>query len=99
MEAFKISVDISEERTLTLALPQNIPLGKAEMMVIVQPLADEQNDDPGREREKGADVQYTVVEFNHELFLSPRLSVTACRQSPWQRNTDRPVGPGNPLRH
>lgn len=43
MEVFKMSVNLSEDRTLTLDLPQNIPLGRAEMMVIVQPLADGRN--------------------------------------------------------
>jgi len=38
MEAFKLSVDIDAERKITVDLPQNIPLGKAEMMIIVQPL-------------------------------------------------------------
>ena len=44
MEAFKLSVDIGDERKITVDLPQNIPLGKAEMMIIVQPLTN------GRER-------------------------------------------------
>jgi len=38
MEAFKLSIDIDDERKITVDLPQTIPLGKAEMMIIVQPL-------------------------------------------------------------
>ena len=38
MEAIKVSVDITEKRKLTLDLPPDIPLGQAEVMIIIQPL-------------------------------------------------------------
>lgn len=37
MEAIKLSVEIDENRQVVIHLPPNIPLGKAEMMVIIQP--------------------------------------------------------------
>jgi len=47
MEAFKLSVDIDEKRKVIVDLPQSIPPGKAEMMIIVQPLTN------GGERRRG----------------------------------------------
>lgn len=47
MEAYKLSVEIDERRKLIFDLPQNIPVGKAEIMIIVQPSSN------GKERRKG----------------------------------------------
>jgi hypothetical protein len=38
MEAYKLSIDINEKRKIIFDLPSTIPLGKAEIMIIVQPM-------------------------------------------------------------
>ncbi|MBN2088813.1 hypothetical protein JW964_04335 [candidate division KSB1 bacterium] len=38
MEAFKLAVNIDNKRKVVVDLPPDIPLGKAEMIIIVQPL-------------------------------------------------------------
>jgi len=73
MEAFKLSVDIDDERKITVDLPQNIPLGKAEMMIIVQPLTN------GKERrgeinlaargitpQQAAEMRHRVISFEED---------------------------------
>ncbi|OGC03047.1 hypothetical protein A2V82_06035 [candidate division KSB1 bacterium RBG_16_48_16] len=40
MEAFKFAVDIDNKRKVVVDLPADTPLGKAEIMIIIQPLAD-----------------------------------------------------------
>ena len=73
MEAFKLSVDIDDERKITVDLPQNIPLGKAEMMIIVQPLTN------GQERrgeinlaargitpQQAAEMRHRVISFEED---------------------------------
>jgi hypothetical protein len=73
MEAFKLSVDVTEKRKMILDLPQSIPLGKAEVMVIIQPLTN------GRERrgeidlasrgitpEQAAEMRNRVISFEED---------------------------------
>jgi len=73
MEAFKLSVDIDDERKVTIDLPKNIPLGKAEMMIIVQPLTN------GKERrgeinlaargitpQQAAEMRHRVISFEED---------------------------------
>jgi hypothetical protein len=73
MEAFKLSVDVTETRKMILDLPQSIPLGKAEVMVIIQPLTN------GRERrgeidlalrgitpEQAAEMRNRVISFEED---------------------------------
>jgi len=38
MEAIKLAVDIDRKRKVIVDLPSDIPLGKAEIMIIIQPL-------------------------------------------------------------
>lgn len=38
MEAIKLAVDIDKKRKVVVDLPPDIPLGKAEIMIIIQPL-------------------------------------------------------------
>lgn len=38
MEAIKLAVDINRSRQVVVDLPADIPLGKAEIMIIIQPL-------------------------------------------------------------
>lgn len=38
MEAIKLAVDIDGKRKVVVDLPPDIPLGKAEIMIIIQPL-------------------------------------------------------------
>lgn len=40
MEAIKLAVDIDRKRKVVVDLPGDIPLGKAELMIIIQPLKD-----------------------------------------------------------
>jgi hypothetical protein len=73
MEAFKLSVDVTEKRKMILDLPQNIPLGKAEVMISIQPLTN------GRERrgkidlasrgitpEQAAEMRNRVISFEED---------------------------------
>ena len=43
MEAFKVAVDIDDKRMVVVNLPSDFPLGKAEIMIIIQPLALDQD--------------------------------------------------------
>jgi len=38
MEAIKLAVDIDRKRKVVVDLPPDIPLGKAEILIIIQPL-------------------------------------------------------------
>ncbi len=38
MEAIKLAVDIDRKRKVVVDLPSDIPLGKAEILIIIQPL-------------------------------------------------------------
>ena len=42
MEAFKYAIDINEKRNIVVNLPTTIPIGKAEIVIIIQPLNDGQ---------------------------------------------------------
>lgn len=42
MEAFKYAIDINEKRNIIVNLPTTIPIGKAEIVIIIQPLNDGQ---------------------------------------------------------
>lgn len=38
METYKLSVEVSEKRQVVIDLPLSIPLGQAEILVVVQPI-------------------------------------------------------------
>ena len=42
MEAFKYAIDINEKRNIVVNLPTTVPVGKAEIVIIIQPLNDGQ---------------------------------------------------------
>jgi len=50
MEALKLSIDVDEKRQVVVNLPQSIPVGKAEIMIIIQPVTN------GRERRGEIDL-------------------------------------------
>jgi hypothetical protein len=73
MEALKLSVDIDERRKVSVDLPPSIPLGKAEIMLIIQPMTN------GRERkgeidlaargitpEQAAEMRNRVISFEED---------------------------------
>jgi hypothetical protein len=47
MEAIKLSVDIDAKRQVLVDLPKHIPLGEAEILIIVQPAPN------GKKRQRG----------------------------------------------
>ena len=40
MEAFKYAIDINEKRNIVVNLSTTVPVGKAEIVIIIQPLND-----------------------------------------------------------
>lgn len=52
MEAIKLAVDINRSRRVVVDLPADIPLGKAEIMIIIQPLK--------RKRESRGEIDLTA---------------------------------------
>jgi hypothetical protein len=50
MEALKLSIDVDEKRQVVVNLPQSIPVGKAEVTVIIHPLKN------GREKRGNIDL-------------------------------------------
>jgi hypothetical protein len=73
MEAIKLSANIDERRKVIVDLPPNIPLGKAEIMLIIQPMTN------GRERrgeidlaargitpEQAAEMRNRVISFEED---------------------------------
>jgi hypothetical protein len=42
VEAFKLAVNIGEKRRVVVNLPKDVPVGKAEMMIIIQPMVNRQ---------------------------------------------------------
>lgn len=73
MEAIKLSANIDERRKVIVDLPPSIPLGKAEIMLIIQPMTN------GRERrgeinlaargitpEQAAEMRNRVISFEED---------------------------------
>ncbi len=38
MEALKLSIEVDEKRQVVVNLPENIPVGRAEMMIFIHPV-------------------------------------------------------------
>ena len=74
MEAIKLSVDIDENRKVVIHLPANIPLGKAEMMVIIQPTTNGQQPERGEidlasrgiTPEQAAEMRNRLISFEED---------------------------------
>ena len=73
MEAFKFAVDIDKKRKVIVDLPADIPLGKAEIMIIIQPLTNKRNK-PGEidlaakgiTLEQAAEMRNRVLSFEED---------------------------------
>jgi hypothetical protein len=73
MEAIKLAVDIDRKRKVIVDLPSDIPLGKAEIMIIIQPLAkprERRNEIDlaarGITLEQAADMRNRVLSFEED---------------------------------
>jgi hypothetical protein len=73
MEAFKYAIDIDEKRNVVVNLPTTIPIGKAEIVIIIQPLNDGQKRKGeidlaarGITPEQAADMRNRVISFEDD---------------------------------
>jgi len=73
MEAIKLAVDIDRKRKLVVDLPPDIPLGKAEIMIIIQPLIKKRERrgeidlaDRGITIEQAAEMRNRVLSFEED---------------------------------
>lgn len=73
MEAIKLAVDIDRKRKLVVDLPSDIPLGKAEIMLIIQPLRKKREQrgeidlaDRGITIEQAAEMRNRVLSFEED---------------------------------
>jgi len=73
MEAFKLEINVDDNRKVVVDLPHTIPLGQAEMMVIIQPLKQKkvgqgENDHTAREitLEQTAEMRNCVLTFEQD---------------------------------
>ena len=73
MEAFKYAIDINEKRNIVVNLPTTVPVGKAEIMIIIQPLNDGQKRKGeidlaarGITPEQAADMRNRVISFEED---------------------------------
>ncbi len=73
MEAFKYAIDINEKRNIIVNLPTTIPIGKAEIVIIIQPLNDGQKRKGeidlaarGITPEQAADMRNRVISFEED---------------------------------
>lgn len=73
MEAIKLAVDIDRKRKVVVDLPPNIPLGKAEIMIIIQPLKSKRESRGeidlaarGITMEQAADMRNRVLSFDED---------------------------------
>ena len=73
MEAFKYAIDINEKRNIVVNLPTTVPVGKAEIVIIIQPLNDGQKRKGeidlaarGITPEQAADMRNRVISFEED---------------------------------
>jgi len=73
MEAIKLAVDIDRKRKVIVDLPPDIPLGRAEMMIIIQPLKSNRENRGeidlaarGITPEQAADMRNRVLSFEED---------------------------------
>jgi hypothetical protein len=73
MEAIKFAVDIDQKRKVVVNLPSDIPLGKAEIMIIIQPLTIKKEipgeidlTSRGITMEQAADMRNRVLSFEED---------------------------------
>lgn len=73
MEVFKLSCDIDEKRKVVVELPQNVPVGKVEMMIIIQPLTNGQKRkgeinlaERGITPEQAAEMRNRLISFEED---------------------------------
>lgn len=68
METIKLSVNINEKRQLLVDLPKHVPLGEAEIVIILQPTPN------GKKRQKG-DIDLASRGINPDLAAAMRNRV------------------------
>lgn len=73
METFKYAIDIDERRNVVVNLPTTVPVGKAEIVIIIQPLSDGQKRSGeidlaarGITPEQAADMRNRVISFEED---------------------------------
>jgi len=73
MEAIKLAVDIDRKRKVVVDLPSDIPLGRAEIMIIIQPLTKKREQrgeidlaDRGITIEQAAEMRNRVLSFDED---------------------------------
>ena len=73
MEAFKYAIEINEKRNVVVNLPTTVPVGKAEIVIIIQPLNDGQKRKGdidlaarGITPEQAADMRNRVISFEED---------------------------------
>lgn len=73
METFKYAIDIDERRSVVVNLPTTVPVGKAEIVIIIQPLNDGQKRSGeidlaarGITPEQAADMRNRVISFEED---------------------------------
>lgn len=73
MEAFKYAIDINEKRNIVVNLPTTVPVGKAEIVIIIQPLNNGQRRKGeidlaarGITPDQAADMRNRVISFEED---------------------------------
>jgi hypothetical protein len=73
METFKYAIDIDERRNVVVNLPTTVPVGKAEIVIIIQPLNNGQKRKGeidlaarGITPEQAADMRNRVISFEED---------------------------------
>lgn len=74
MEAFKYAIDIDEKRNIIVNLPTSVPVGKAEIVIIIQPLNDGQKTRKGEidlaargiTPDQAAEMRNRVISFEED---------------------------------
>jgi hypothetical protein len=72
MEAFKYAIDIDERRDVVVKVPTTVPVGKAEIVIIIKPLNNGQKKTEidlaarGITPEQGADMRNRVISFEED---------------------------------
>jgi len=73
MEAIRLAVDIDKKRKVIVDIPSDIPLGKAEIMIIIQPLSPQKAGQGtielaarGVSMEQAADMRNRVLSFEDD---------------------------------
>ena len=68
MEAFKYAIDINEERNVAVNLPTTVPVGKAKIVIIIQPLND------GQKRKGEINIKLNDISFFFFITVTVSLS-------------------------